>query len=115
MRTKQPGKRKALLGRRLTAILLIIAFGVSNLPSYSFAQSTEGVLTDQGSHSPRVYRTQTDILLNLSLPPDFGTVEDIHQVPHSEKTVILIQDAHSVPAAQKSLRRLVDFFQDLQV
>ncbi|MCB9800308.1 MAG: hypothetical protein H6757_06080 [Candidatus Omnitrophica bacterium] len=46
----------------------------------------------------------------MTVPSGLGSIEEIHEAS-SGYTVILLQDAHDVPDAQKSLEQLVEYFQ----
>lgn len=46
-------------------------------------------------------------LADISLPAGLGRIEAVH--PAGEKTVVLIQDAHSLPAAQANIQRIIEF------
>ncbi|MFH1799894.1 MAG: response regulator [Candidatus Omnitrophota bacterium] len=49
-------------------------------------------------------------LMDISLPAEIGKIREIYRGA-SDKTVILIQDAHSVPDAQRSIQSAIDLFQ----
>jgi hypothetical protein len=61
-----------------------------------------------------LWRTSVAALLrndgSPTLPSEFGSIQEFHQGTET-KTVILIQDAHAIPDAQKSIRGLIDYFQ----
>src|SRR5262245_15939745 len=46
---------------------------------------------------------------SISIPANLGKVQEFFQ--GSGKTVILIQDAHAIPDAQRNIQRLIDHFQ----
>ncbi|MFZ5801872.1 MAG: hypothetical protein ACOY3K_02000 [Candidatus Omnitrophota bacterium] len=46
----------------------------------------------------------------IRIPEEMGTVESVYR-GKSGKTVLLVQDAHSVPEAQKQIQRLIGYFQ----
>ncbi len=48
-------------------------------------------------------------LREIKIPSNIGSLEEVHQ--GDERLVILVQDAHSIPTAQRSIRNLIDFFQ----
>gem|GEM_PF-5766018 len=48
-------------------------------------------------------------LREIKVPSNIGSLEEVHQ--GDERLVILVQDAHSIPTAQRSIRNLIDFFQ----
>lgn len=49
-------------------------------------------------------------LREIKVPSNIGSLEEVHQ-GRDERLVILVQDAHSIPTAQRSIRNLIDFFQ----
>jgi len=48
-------------------------------------------------------------IITLSLPESLGKVQESYQ-GHSPETVVILQDAHSIPEAQMHLQGLIDFF-----
>ena len=48
---------------------------------------------------------------SLKIPSKWGTIEEFHQGSKSE-TVIIVQDAHSIPDAQLSLQKIIKHFQN---
>ncbi|MEI7751724.1 MAG: MarC family protein, partial [Candidatus Omnitrophota bacterium] len=46
----------------------------------------------------------------LVIPPELGSIQSFYQ-GHSGKMTICIQDAHAVPDAQRSLMKLIEYFQ----
>ena len=46
----------------------------------------------------------------ISIPSNIGKLEAVHETG-SREVVILLQDAHSIPKAQRNIRNLIDFFQ----
>ena len=49
-------------------------------------------------------------LADVSLPAEIGKIRETYRGT-SDKTVILIQDAHSIPDAQRSIQSAIDHFQ----
>lgn len=49
----------------------------------------------------------------IRIPENLGEVQDIYK-GESGQTVVLIQDAHSVPDAQRSIRALIEYFETFQ-
>lgn len=62
-----------------------------------------------GSAAPHAASLAQD-LNGLKLPSEIGKIEEYYS-GSADQTLVLIQDAHSVPDAQKSIHRLIDFFQ----
>ncbi|MSR78305.1 MAG: hypothetical protein EXS63_08820, partial [Candidatus Omnitrophica bacterium] len=56
------------------------------------------------------YRSLADDLTAIALPKEIGKIQEIYRGT-SDKIVILIQDAHSIPDAQRSIRSAIDHFQ----
>ncbi len=46
----------------------------------------------------------------LSLPKSLGKIEDTFQ-GSTDKTVVIVQDAHAIPDAQKSIEKIIEHFQ----
>ncbi|HXV27976.1 MAG TPA: hypothetical protein VD913_03330, partial [bacterium] len=92
---------------RFTAFFVLIAFlwdSIFAFPAVSLAAITLGSETYQynqikSSHSVR----------DIALPRNLGTVEVRYQgtEPYS---VILVQDAHAIPDAQKAISKLISYF-----
>ena len=89
--------------RRLTASFTAIAFFVVNhfMPSAFAKPASSDVL------SP-FYTTSS--VREITVPESLGTIEDFFEGRGSE-TVILIQDAHAIPDAQRSISALIQHFQ----
>lgn len=51
-----------------------------------------------------------DLTASIALPNGIGTIQEIYRGT-SGKIVVLIQDAHSIPDAQRSIRSVIDHFQ----
>lgn len=88
---------------QLIAFLTLSVFCVTGLqyPS-AFASAPPAV--------PAVNSYQPLEVLSLNLPKVLGTVEDSWKGKTSE-TVLILQDAHSNPEAQKKLQKLIRYFQ----
>ena len=56
------------------------------------------------------YRSLQADMKTIALPEEIGRVQEIYRGT-DDKVVILIQDAHSIPDAQRSIRSILDFFQ----
>ena len=87
--------------QQLTAIFLILCLAPFNTVSYAASVPAESI--DTSAIKP----------LNpaeLSIPEDMGKIE-VSFAGSSGKTVVLIQDAHEIPDAQKNIQRLIDYFQ----
>ncbi|MDP3920562.1 MAG: hypothetical protein Q8R76_07135 [Candidatus Omnitrophota bacterium] len=86
---------------RAIAVLVATTFLVSDLTLPAYAQETIG--------APSLETIPAD-LSSIDVPVDLGTVEDSFQ-GNTGKVVVLIQDAHSIPDAQRSVRELINHFQ----
>ena len=51
-----------------------------------------------------------DLAAAIALPKEIGKIQEIYRGT-SDKIVVLIQDAHSIPDAQRSIRSAIDHFQ----
>ena len=57
------------------------------------------------------YRSLADDLTgSIDLPKKMGKIEEIYRGT-GDKIVVLIQDAHSIPDAQRSIQSAIDYFQ----
>ncbi|MDD5670016.1 MAG: hypothetical protein PHN49_00065, partial [Candidatus Omnitrophica bacterium] len=76
------------------------------------------------SHSPKAFPVSSDTLADLSLPPDLGVLDEIYASDSSRKhkekptaefespqTIVLIQDAHAIPDAQKSVCAVIEYLE----
>jgi hypothetical protein len=57
------------------------------------------------------YRSLADDLNAIAIPKEIGKVQETYRGT-SDKIVVLIQDAHSIPDAQRSIRSVIDHFQN---
>ncbi len=97
-------RKKQTLFKRATALFLLLSFNIGSAPAdYAYGQTPRGSDVP-GAHS----QAKSFSLANLDLPKGIGTLESFQDF-HSPRTVILIQDAHAVGDAQKSIRELTDY------
>ncbi len=98
---------------RYLALFLCLVFSFVNFfPAPDlYAQIQKGVLEAHDSHSQTADRNITDPRAGLSLPSELGTIEEINAGAPlvGAPTIILIQDAHAIPEAQKSIRKIIEF------
>ena len=47
----------------------------------------------------------------IRIPKEFGSIQEYYQAPAGSPAVILIQDAHAIPDAQRNIQKLIDQFQ----
>ncbi len=85
---------------RFTAFFLTLLLSFSHSVNL-FAKSPQG--------EDSVSRFPIDEASNF-LPPELGVIQDRYR-GRAGKTVILLQDAHAIAEAQRSIQRLIDFFQ----
>jgi hypothetical protein len=87
---------------KLTALLTAMVFAVDMriCPQTALAEETATQVT--ASNLP------SDLNL-IRMPSEMGTVQETYKGT-GEKTVVLIQDAHAVPDAQRSIQKLIQYF-----
>ncbi len=56
------------------------------------------------------YRSLADDLTSIALPQEIGNIQETYRGA-SDKIVVLIRDAHSIPDAQRSIQGAIDHFQ----
>jgi len=95
------------LQHRLLAFFVLLAFLINTL--FSFPALAAVSLTNNALRHSEYSISSFPGIQNLALPPGLGTVEDRYQGLGPE-TVILIQDAHAIPDAQKSILQLIEHF-----
>ena len=90
--------------RKGTAVFVCATFLVTSsyLPQAKAEISSVSVT---GHHS-----LTDDLTASIALPKEIGKIQDIHRGT-SDKVVVLIQDAHSIPDAQHSIQSVIDYFQ----
>lgn len=91
---------------RVTAFLTAFVF---TLNSSSYAGMNSAV---QGDPQELLAHTKAlpAITRSIQLPSGLGRIDEFFQ-GSSGRTVILLQDAHSIPEAQDNIRKIIDFFQ----
>ena len=91
-------------GKRFLCGLLSLFMLLSyHVPVTVLAAATEPVIQSQA--------TLPQDLGQIELPKNLGKIQEYSNVPGAE-TVILIQDAHAIPDAQRSIQQLIEFFQN---
>ena len=115
---------------RAISVLTVIAFLCSDLlafPSQASAQTASSTQVLGGIDTSLLASASATSgkVQELVVPPEFGTITEMYGVrstvygvkaddktPYSVRpTVFLIQDAHAVPDAQRSLEKLIEYFQ----
>lgn len=91
--------------RRLAALLTLSCFFLTQLmaPAFSASGSDPAVSTSPSAGFP-------EDLSTLKIPANIGKLEEVFQ-GKDNRPVILLQDTHSIPNAQRNIRNLIDFFQ----
>ena len=90
---------------RWVSVFLLPAYLITNhltLPAYAAGNVPPA--------SPSLRQNFDSDLKNVLVPAEMGTVDDFYQGPE-KGLVILTQDAHSVPDAQRNIQRIIDYFQ----
>ena len=95
------GKQSLRSCQRLTATFLILCLIPLNNLSYASSVPVK---------SSEIINFKAFDLATLAVPEDFGKIEATF-TGSTGKTVVLIQDAHEIPDAQKNIQRLIDYFQ----
>ncbi len=91
--------------RQWVALLTLSCFVLTQLQGTAFSA---GIPEPQSSSLPAA--VFPDDLTSLKVPANIGKLEEVFQ-GSGPRLVILLQDAHSVPNAQRNIRNLIDFFQ----
>ena len=96
--------------RRFTAIFLSLSLTLLNSLSYAQVPAEE----TRVSRFPLVGEAPRQMLpkdlAKWSLPAELGAIQEFYR-GSSDKTVIYLQDAHTLYEAQKSIQGIIDFFQ----
>lgn len=93
------------LNRIVSLSVLICFLGSSALtPAVASAKPAD---PDTGSAPHRQFLGD---LTKIQIPEELGKVEEAFSGT-GEKQVVLIQDAHSIPEAQRSIQKVIDYFQ----
>lgn len=90
--------------KTVAALLVLTLLGTDLGPGEHFAQASQSAPVPGGAVD----------LNNLELPAEFGSVESVTTFHSSPFGVVILQDAHAIPAAQKSLFELTRWFQRYQ-
>jgi|GEM_PF-4626361 len=88
---------------RTTALLTAFIFLATNHFSFSTAHAAEP--------APRSTQIQPLAIDHLNLPVNFGEVVEFEK-GKLDQSVIIIQDAHSIPDAQKSIANLIQYLSE---
>ena len=93
-------------GNRYPFIIRLIA--ALTLISFSFPNPLHAQLV-----SPTLQITNRSIseIRSISIPADLGKIQETFESPSQGPVVVILQDAHSIPDAQRSIQKLIGFFQ----
>ena len=106
-RTKKQSKSRVKGIWRVTAFLTAFIFLAT---SVTWASPTVG--RPERSEGPEILRhfvPQDDIA--AALPSELGSIQEQYQASGESPLVIMIQDAHAIPDAQKNIEKLIQHFQ----
>ena len=88
------------LFRRSVSVFVLAAFASTHFFSSSYASTT---------NAPAQKNLPLD-LTRIVVPKEIGKLQEVFQGKEN-KVVILIQDAHAIPDAQRSIQKLIEYFQ----
>ncbi len=88
---------------RITASIVVITFFVSNHFSFPLYAATATPAVSTAQAFPKEIKL-------LEVPKSIGKIEDAFQ-GSSNQSVIIIQDAHAIPDAQRSIEKIIEHFQ----
>ncbi|MSR78049.1 MAG: hypothetical protein EXS63_07490, partial [Candidatus Omnitrophica bacterium] len=94
--------------KKIPAAILLPVFILTSVTGNSQIANAQAAVSQNISDSPR--QTLPLDLERIEIPKALGTLSETHQVKNTP-AVILIQDAHSIPDAQRSIYRLIEHFQ----
>ena len=86
---------------RVTSLVTALFFLINNTPVYSAAINP---ILSRSASEKDIYPSQ------LTLPTGLGKIQETYQSPSKGRTVVLIQDAHAIPDAQRSIHGIIDYF-----
>jgi hypothetical protein len=92
--------------QKVIASCLLITFSIVNVNvdrAYGNSLSSQVVVVDD-------HRVPHN-LFKLQVPKELGRIEDSFKGT-SDYAIILIQDAHAIPEAQRNIHKLIEFFQE---
>jgi ubiquinone/menaquinone biosynthesis C-methylase UbiE len=91
--------------RRIWASLIVCLF----LFNVCFSESVLAKMSSQQPSSFSSEQPYPDDLSTIHLPQGMGKIEDSY-LGNAEEYVLLIQDAHAIPEAQRNIRNIIDYF-----
>ena len=91
--------------KSLIALLTLLIFSASNFSAYAIAP------TAIEAPSPESELSFPARLNEIQLPQALGRIEDSFQGKR-DRVVIVVQDAHAIPEAQRSIEKIIEHFQE---
>jgi preprotein translocase subunit SecA len=102
-------KWRRLLFLRLTSVMTLTVWMVTTVcQRTSYADSPSFSQTGNVAVAPSVQMPPLEPA-SIEVPDQIGKIEDRYRGANGQ-TVILIQDAHAVPDAQRNIHKLIDYF-----
>jgi hypothetical protein len=94
---------------RMVSVMTLTAFVMTSFHSDFAHAAVPGLReTESVSHEVSNPKLPTN-LASITVPGEIGKIEDLY-AGDSGQTVILIQDAHAIPDAQRNIHKLINFF-----
>ncbi len=105
MREEEPSLRtfKSVNSQRAISLILVVVFIATNPSAPAYAISAVPPLSENQKGFPAK-------LDAIKVPIEIGKVEDVYK-GKSDKVIVLVQDAHAIPDAQRNIRKLIGHFQ----
>lgn len=88
--------------KRITTLFTLFFF-VLSIPAPHRAYAEPPALVPASGNPLEVEQVQ--------IPKEFGSIQEYYQAPAGNAAVILIQDAHAIPDAQRNIQNLIGHFQ----
>ena len=104
-----PQSRKDCIKRALALFTVLIFMTTDLFGPRAYAISSLSTHVPGGSSTADSLTSAK--FSKVAIPPDHGTIVEKYQ-GRSDRTVVLIQDAHDIPQAQEHIRSLIEHFQD---
>ena len=98
--------------RKVISLFVGVAFCLTQVFIFPSPKSYAQVsfLARGGAGSPTRHTLASAKLQEIVVPPELAFIQDQYQ-GDSGRFVVLIQDAHAIPAAQESIQKLIGHFQ----
>lgn len=100
-----PHGKASVKSRKLkfVSFFVVLTFSITSLPHQSYS-------TPPNFDSSLLNQVLPGDLGKITIPAEIGKIEDVFK-GESSKTVILVQDAHAIPDAQRNIQKLIEYFQ----